>query len=91
MAVRVMHIQQEIRDCVCEGFLFGQHGLQDDDSFLELGVVDSTGVLELVLLAEETFGIVVDDEEILPENFDSICGLTRYVAAKLGCPCEARP
>ncbi|RLC79677.1 MAG: acyl carrier protein, partial [Chloroflexi bacterium] len=52
--------------------------------FLEEGIVDSTGVLELVMFVEETFGVTVEDEEILPENFDSVTQLARYVRVKTG-------
>jgi len=83
-----MHIQEQIRYYIVENFLFGSNGLDDKDSFLEHGVVDSTGVLELLLFAEETFGITVDDQEILPENFDSISNLAGYVTRKLDCFCE---
>lgn len=80
--MEVMHIQEQIRNHIVENFLFGDNTLGEEDSFLEHGVVDSTGVLELVLFAEETFGITVDDQEILPENFDSISSLARYVSRK---------
>ena len=82
-AWEVVPIQEQIRNYIIENFLFGSDSLQDEDSFLEHGVVDSTGVLELVLFAEETFGITVDEEEILPENLDSIGNLARYVTRKL--------
>ena len=88
MAWKVMRIQEQIRNYIVENFLFGSNTFEDEDSFLEHGVVDSTGVLELVLFAEETFGIAVDDEEILPENFDSISCLATYVTRKLDCFCE---
>jgi len=54
VAWKVMHIQGQIRNYIVENFLFGSNTLEDEDSFLEHGVVDSTGVLELVLFAEET-------------------------------------
>jgi acyl carrier protein len=76
------HVQEQIRNHIVESFLFGSNGLGDDDSFLEHGVVDSTGVLELVLFVEESFGITVEDDELLPENFDSINNLAQYVALK---------
>lgn len=78
-----MLIQGQIRNYIIENLLFGSDNLRDEDSFLEHGVVDSTGVLELVLFAEETFGITVHEEEILPDNFDSISSLARYVTRKL--------
>lgn len=83
-----MPIETLIRNYILENFLFttdnGQ--LQDNTSFLEEGIVDSTGVLELVMFTEETFGITVKDEEIVPENFDSIERLARYVRSKTGNP-----
>ena len=75
-------IQQQIRSHIVENFLVGRGDLRDDDSFLEHGVVDSTGVLELVLFVEEAFGVTVDDDEILPENFNSIGTLAQYVTRK---------
>ncbi|MCJ7824072.1 MAG: acyl carrier protein [Anaerolineales bacterium] len=81
-----MPIETLIRTCILENFLFtdddGQ--LQNDASFLEEGIVDSTGVLELVMFVEETFSITVEDEEILPENLDSVTQLARYVRLKTG-------
>jgi acyl carrier protein len=50
--------------------------------FLEEGIVDSTGVLELVMFVEETFNITVENEEIAPENFDSVAQLAAYVRHK---------
>ena len=79
-----MSVEAAIRHYVLESFLFtnDETRLQDDDSFLDSGVVDSTGVLELVSFVEETFGIVVEDQEIVPENFDSVAQLARYVHQK---------
>jgi len=81
-----MTVEGLIRNYVLENFLFtvdnGQ--LQDNASFLEEGIVDSTGVLELVMFVEETFGITVEDDEIVPENFDSVQQLARYTRLKLG-------
>jgi acyl carrier protein len=57
--------------------------LEDDTSFLEKGIIDSTGVMELVAFLEETFGIRVEDDEIVPEIFDSISRLVNYVQLKL--------
>lgn len=87
-----MSIRAQIRRYILENFLFtdDEARLRDDASFLEEGIVDSTGVLELVMFVEETFGIEVPDEEILPENFDSVERLTRYVEAKLRQPVFAR-
>ena len=74
-------VETRIRYYVLETFMFtdDEDQLTNDASFLEEGIVDSTGVLELVLFVEETFGITVNDEEIVPDNFDSVEKLTRYV------------
>lgn len=81
-----MEIEGQIRRYVLESFLFTTDDTRLDSwaSFLEEGVIDSTGVLELVAFVEETFGIEVSDEEILPENFDSVVKLAAFVKAKLG-------
>ncbi len=75
-----------IQSFILENLLFtddtGQ--LPVDASFLEEGIVDSTGVLELVMFVEETFCVTVEDEEIVPENFDSVQRLARYVQLKTG-------
>jgi acyl carrier protein len=57
--------------------------LADDTSLLEAGVVDSTGVQEVMAFIEETFRIRVENEEILPDNLDSVGRLTRFVCRKL--------
>ncbi|WP_420631565.1 acyl carrier protein [Candidatus Leptofilum sp.] len=79
-----MDIKQQIREFIAENFLFSPDGfdLSDDASFLDEGVVDSTGTLEVVMFVEETFGIVVGDDEIEPENFDSVNKLVAYIARK---------
>jgi len=81
-----MSIETLIRGYILENFLFTDDNgrLLDNTPFLEDGIVDSTGVLELVMFVEETFGITVEDEEIVPENFDSIERLARYVRLAVG-------
>jgi acyl carrier protein len=81
-----MSIKSSIRAYVLENFLFtdDESSLEDSASFLEEGIVDSTGVLELVMFVEETFQIAVDDEDIIPENFDSVLGLVQYIEHKNG-------
>lgn len=77
-------IAREIREFVINNFLFGRNGgeLSDQQSFLDTGVIDSTGVLELVGFLEEHFGITVADRELVPENLDSIDNVTRFVSRK---------
>ena len=77
-------IQQKVRAFIVENFLFGEDGsLKDDSSFLDEGIIDSTGVLELVSFLEEEFGIAVDDEELTPENLDSINNVMAYLQKKM--------
>jgi acyl carrier protein len=73
-----------LRRFIGENFMFQEdpQSLSDDASFLETGIIDSTGVLELVCFLESTFGIEVADEEMLPENLDSIRAVTAYVTRK---------
>jgi len=74
----------QIKEFIIENFLFGSaNGLKDDTSFLEEGTIDSTGVLELVTFLEETFEIQVEDEELIPENLDSINNVTAYLERKV--------
>jgi acyl carrier protein len=73
-----------IRMFVVENFLFGNaEGLMEDTSFLESGIIDSTGVLELVSFLEEEFSIKVKDEELVPENLDSINNVSAYLQKKI--------
>jgi acyl carrier protein len=75
---------QKIRAFVIENYLFGEERkLENDDSFLETGIIDSTGVLELVRFLEATFGIKVADEELIPDNLDSINKIVAFLQAKL--------
>jgi len=79
----VNSIAHTLREFIKENFLYGQDAaFTDKDSFLELGIIDSTGVLELIMFVEETFKISIEDDELVPENLDSINGLVRFIAAK---------
>lgn len=75
---------QKVRAFVIENYLFGEEGkLGHDDSFMETGIIDSTGILELVRFLEATFGIQIADEELIPDNLDSIHKVVAFVEAKL--------
>ena len=78
-------IKQQIIEFITTNFLFDEENksLGESDSLLEGGIIDSTGVLELVAFIEETYGIKVEDEEIVPENLDSINDITFYITSKL--------
>jgi acyl carrier protein len=77
-------IRAEIRQFVVENFLMGDASamLEDHESFLESGTIDSTGVLEVVMFLESNFGFEVSDVELLPENIDSIDNQVRFVLRK---------
>ncbi len=78
-------IQQDLRQFVIDTFLFGtDDGLLADDSFLEKGLVDSMGILTLVSHVEERYRIQVDDTELIPENWDSVGRIAKYIASKSG-------
>jgi acyl carrier protein len=79
-----MEVREQIRRYIAETFLFSENGfnMSDDVSFLDEGVIDSMGVLELIMFTEETFNISVDDDEIKPENFDSVNKLYDYIQRK---------
>jgi len=76
--------QEDLRRFIIENFLYGDQRvvLKDEDSFSDRGIIDSTGVLELVAFVESQFGIAVQDEEMIPDNFDSLSKLARYVERK---------
>lgn len=76
-------IGEQVREFVVQNFLFGQGAVADDASFLEAGIIDSTGVLELVGFIESTFRISVADDELVPSNLDSVAALTGFVERKL--------
>ena len=80
-----MSVHDEIRQFIIDNFLMGQDSdsLKDDSSFLEEGVIDSTGVLELVGFLEENYEIKVEDEELIPENLDSIKNICAYLETKM--------
>jgi acyl carrier protein len=79
-------IEREIRDFLRENFPLSADGvtLERDDSLIEVGVIDSTGVLELIGFIEERYEVEIRDEEVLPENLDSIGSIIRFVGEKLG-------
>lgn len=76
-----MDVKEQIKQYIAENFLFSSNGfsLDDDESFLEAGVVDSLGVVELVAFVEETYNFEVPDDDIVPDNFDSVDNLAAYI------------
>ncbi len=77
-------LAQQVRRFIVADYLLGRDGhLADDASFLEEGILDSTGVLQLIAFLEETWGIRVENEEVVPENLDSIEKVAAYLRRKL--------
>ncbi len=78
-------IRSRVRDFIVEQFLFNKDDghLTNDVSFLESGIVDSTGILELIAFLEETYRIPIEDEELIPENLDSVNNVVSFVQRKL--------
>ena len=79
-----MSVNQQVRNYILENYLFtdDQSELSDNDSFLEKGILDSTGILEVIYFIEEEFGIKVQDEEMVPENLDSVDRIVAFVDRK---------
>jgi acyl carrier protein len=76
----------ELRRFIVDNFLFGddsgRFAFSDEESFQERGIVDSTGILELVCHVEERYGIKVTDEDLVPDNLDSLAKVARFVDRK---------
>ena len=77
-------IEQELRQFVVDNFLFGEgeEQLSNEDSFLEKGLIDSMGILNLVNYVQEKFAVTVADEELIPENWDSVRRVAEFVENK---------
>jgi len=84
MLTTTMQLKSEIRQFIVDNFLYGQDDdtLGDEVSFLGKGIIDSTGILELVSFIEEKYSISIDDEELIPDNFDSLNKLSTFVSKK---------
>lgn len=77
-------LKTRIRAFVIDHFLFGEtNGLKDDTLFIEEGIIDSTGVMELVMFLEKEFAIHVADDELIPENLNSIANISEYLSRKM--------
>jgi len=88
----MIQIERKIKEFILENFLFTKNPdeISGETSFLEKGIVDSTGVLEIVTFLEETFEIKVEDDEVIPENLDSIDKIVNYVRRKQAQATEAK-
>jgi acyl carrier protein len=79
-----MSLLEEIRNFIVDNFLFGDAGnLSNDSSFIKEGIVDSTGILQLVAFIQERYRVVVEDEDLIPENLDSVNKVAAFVESKM--------
>lgn len=77
-------MKEKIKDFIVNNFLFGEdNGFNGETSFLEEGIVDSMGILELISFLEETFNIKIEDDELIPQNLDSLNNITNFLEKKL--------
>ena len=79
-----MEMEKKIRSYILSNYLFtdDESALSIDDSLLDRGIIDSTGILEVIFFLEEEFGVKVDDDEMIPENLDSVANLVSFVQRK---------
>jgi acyl carrier protein len=79
-----MNYHETVTEFVIENFLFGEGDrLKDDVSLIESGIVDSTGILELIAFMEETYAVVIEDEEVVPENLDCVTSIMKFLEIKM--------
>ena len=80
-----MSRKETVKKFVVESFLFGDASrLKDEASLLENGIVDSTGMLEMINFLEATYAIKIQDQELLPSNLDSVVNIDNFLTSKLG-------
>jgi len=81
-----VRIRKQVRDYLLENMLFSsdQSKLDDKESLLQKGVIDSTGILEIVNFLEATFAVTIKDTDLLPEHFDSVDNIVAFVARLTG-------
>ena len=79
-----MSVEDKIRGYILENFLFtdDQSALSSTDSFLEKGLVDSTGILEIMTFIEDEYEFSVEDDEMIPENLDSVINIVKFIGKK---------
>jgi len=85
VAVEAKDISIKLREFIVKNLLFSASGYEFDDnvSFLDEGIIDSLGIIELVSFVESQYGVSVADRDLVPDNFDSIAKLTAYIGRKL--------
>jgi acyl carrier protein len=80
-----MTIEDQIKEYISKNLLYSDNGFPcgDEDSFLDQGIIDSVGIMQLVVFVEGNFNISIDDWEITPMNFDSVAQLAGYIRNKM--------
>jgi acyl carrier protein len=80
-----MTVEEQIKEFIKKNLLYSNNGFpcKDDESFLDQGIIDSIGIMQLVVFVEENFNISIEDGEITPMNFDSVTRLAGYVRGKM--------
>lgn len=81
-----MSIEKKLRQYVLNNYLFtdDESALVNEDSFLERGIIDSTGILEMISYINKEYNVVISDDEMIPENLDSINNMVAFITRKLG-------
>lgn len=81
--MRIEDVNNDLRKFIVDNFYFGEElDFSDSDSFLEKGIIDSTGTLELIAYLEKTYHIKVNDQDLTPENLDSVDRLAAFIERK---------
>ena len=80
-----MQTESKVRDFVLKNYLFTteQSALKSEDSFMKSGIMDSTGILEMIMFLHDEFGVDVMDDEMIPENLDSVQNVVAFLGKKL--------
>ena len=79
-----MNYSSKIREFIVENIFFGDsESLKEDISLLEEGIIDSAGILELLMFLEKTYSIKIEDDEVIPENLDTLQNISRFIDQKL--------
>jgi acyl carrier protein len=83
--VDIQLIHDQVCDFIRTNFLYSEGDiLNDGESLFERGIVDETGILELVMFVEETYGVQVSEADLVPENFDTVNNVVAFVSERLG-------
>ena len=80
------NIEDSIKEFIVENFLFGkepENGIEPQASLMETGIIDSTGILEIIDFLEKTYTVKIEDDELVPDNLDSLENIGKFISRKL--------